>query len=531
MAARTAPPEASPIRVPVESRVLSLDVVTRGTVRFGLPQPISIAPSRVKTGIGVVATLPRPNAGFQEGQVIMSISGRPVFVLRGATPAHRDMTPGTSGGDVLQLEEALDRLGFNPGAVDGIYDEKTSAAVEQWYRKAGWEPFAPTREQRAAILALERDSSDAVRARLAAEAARETAVRAVAAARARAEQATRQATLDSAARTGDRRRLETERARAAHSTSVAAADVAAQVAERAIVALDPRQTDTARATAEARLKAARAAQLRAKLEADLAIQTATREAALADERIQVAEAGVNAARLEGERSVRAAMEQQTLAEFDLKVASERAGRLERELAATRARLGVQVPADEVVFVPSLPLRVHEVTASVGANASGPVMSVTDNHLSIDSQLPIGTAPLVRPGMKVAIDEQALGIRATGVVETVATTPGTRGVDGYHFYLGVRVESTPVSLAGFSVRLTIPIETSKGVVTVVPTSALSLAVDGTSRVLVDRGDTLEYVTVQPGLAAGGYVEVTADGQLTPGQLVVVGYKGTESEGVR
>ena len=37
MAARTAPPEPSPILVPVESRVLSSDVVTRGTVRFGVP--------------------------------------------------------------------------------------------------------------------------------------------------------------------------------------------------------------------------------------------------------------------------------------------------------------------------------------------------------------------------------------------------------------------------------------------------------------------------------------------------------------
>jgi peptidoglycan hydrolase-like protein with peptidoglycan-binding domain len=543
VAARTAPPEPSLILVPVESRVLSIDVVTRGTIRFGLPQPISIAPSAVKGGIGLIATLPRPNTAFQEGNVIMSLSGRPVFVLRGATPAHRDMLPGTNGGDVQQLEEALKRLGFDPGRVDGIYDQQTSAAVERWYRKAGWEPFGPTREQRAAVLALERDWSDATRGRLAAEAARETAVRAVAAARALAEQNTRQAVLDSAARVGDSRRiadtragqslaLETERARAAHSASAAAADVSAQIAERAIIVLDPRQTQTARAAAEARLKVARAAQRKAKLEADLAIQTATREADLAEERIQVAEAALNAARLEGERSVRAAQEQQKLAEFDLKVASERAQRLERELTAAREKLSVQVPADEIVFIPSLPVRVHDVTAAVGASASGPVMSVTDNQLTIDSQLPIAAAPAVKPGMKVAIDEQALGIKATGVVETVANTPGTRGVDGYHFYLGVKIESTPVSLAGFSVRLTIPVETSKSAVTAVPTSAVSLAVDGTSRVQVDRGGVLEYVTVKPGLSAGGYVEVIAvEGRLVPGQRVVMGYKATESEGMR
>ena len=140
-AARTAPPEPSPILVPVESRVLTSDVVTRGTVRFGLPQQISIAPSTVKGGVGLIATLPRPNTGFQEGVVILSVSGRPVFILRGATPTYRDMLPGMSGGDVRQLEEALARLGFDPGTVDGIYDQKTSAAVERWYRKAGWDPI------------------------------------------------------------------------------------------------------------------------------------------------------------------------------------------------------------------------------------------------------------------------------------------------------------------------------------------------------------------------------------------------------
>ncbi|MET4198832.1 hypothetical protein ABIA95_002832 [Bradyrhizobium sp. LA8.1] len=538
MAARTAPPEPSPILVPVESRVLSSDVVTRGTVRFGLPQPISIAPSTVKGGAGLISSLPRPNAPFNEGDVIMSASGRPVLVLRGAAPAFRDMLPGTSGSDVQQLEEALARLGFDPGPVDGNYDQKTSLAVERMYQKAGWDAFGPTREQRAAVATLERDWSDAARSRLAAETARDTAVKAVAAARAVAEQNIRQATIDSAMRFGTGRQLadaragksllvQTERARATHSAAIADADIKTQMADRALVVLDPRQTEMTKAAAEAKLRVARSAQRKARVEAELAIDNASREASLTDQRIKAAEGAVNAARLEGERSVRAAQEQQTLAEFDVKIASERYERLDRELAAARAKLGVQVPADEVVFIPSLPIRVHEVTASVAGNASGPVMSVTDNELSIDSQLPIEAAPLVKPGMKVAIDEQALGIKANGVVESVATTPGTRGVDGYHFYLGVKVESTPVSLAGFSVRLSIPIETTKGAVIAVPTSAVSLAADGASRVLVDRGGRQEYVTVKPGLSTGGYVEVNApDERLVPGQMVVVGYKTAE-----
>lgn len=538
MAARTAPPEPSPILVPVESRVLSSDVVTRGTVRFGLPQPISIAPSIVKGGAGLISSLPRPNAQFKEGDVIMSASGRPVLVLRGAAPAFRDMSPGTSGSDVQQLEEALARLGFDPGPVDGNYDQKTSLAVERMYQKAGWDAFGPTREQRAAIATLERDWSDAARSRLAAETARDTAVKAVAAARAIAEQNIRQATIDSALRFGTGRQLadartgksllvQTERARGTYSAAMADADIKTQMADRALVVLDPRQTEMTKAAAEAKLRVARSAQRKVRVEAELAIENATREASLANERIKAAEGAVKAASLEGERSVRAAQEQQTLAEFDVKVATERYERLDRELAAARAKLGVQVPADEVVFIPSLPIRVHEVTASVAGNATGPVMSVTDNELSIDSQLAIEAAPLVKPGMKVAVDEQALGIKANGIVETVANTPGTRGVDGYHFYLGVKVESTPVALAGFSVRLAIPIETTKGPVIAVPTSALSLAADGTSRVLVDRSGRQEYVTVQPGLSTGGYVEVSAsDERLAPGQMVVVGYKTAE-----
>ena len=539
MAARTAPPEPSPILVPVESRVLSSEVVSRGTVRFGLPQPVSIVPSAVKGNVGLIAALPRPNTKFEEGEVLLTVSGRPVFVLRGETPTFRDISPSIRGGDVRQLEEALTRLGFDPGPVDGIYDEKTATAVQRWYKSSGHDPFGPTREQSAALLALEKDLSDAVRARLAASAAHDTAERAVAAARALAEQNTRQAALDSAARSGDRRRyadmrggqslaLDAERARAAHAASVAEADLAAQINERALIVLDPRQTQAARNTVEARLRAARAARYKAKLEADLAIQTASREAALAEQRIQVAEAAVKAARLEGERSVRAAQEQQKIAEYDLKIASERAERLEREYATARERLGVQVPADEIVFLPALPVRVHEVTAAVGGNASGQVLTVTDNQLSIDSRLPIETASMVRPGMKVAVDEQALGVKATGLVESVASTPGTHGVDGYHFYLSVKLDNLPGrSLAGLSVRLTIPIETSKGAVTVVPTNALWLAADGATRVLVNRRGKSEYVNVQPGLSAGGYVEVTpVGGQLTSGEYVVVGSKPPE-----
>ena len=59
---------------------------------------------------------------------------------------------------------------------------------------------------------------------------------------------------------------------------------------------------------------------------------------------------------------------------------------------------------------------------------------------------------------------------------------------------------------------------------VPLSALSLAPDGSSRIQVQVGDALEYINVTPGLSADGFVEIIpVDGEITAGQLVVIGFE--------
>lgn len=496
VAARTAPPTPSPILVPVEERVLSSDIVTRGTARFGLPQPISIAPSSLKADAGMITTLPLKNAQLGEGAVLLTASGRPVFVLQGQVPAYRDLVAGTSGDDVLQFERALERLGFDPGPIDGRYDQQTAAAVARWYRAGGSQPFEPTPQQLASLLALERDLGEARKLEMAAANAAAAADPALDSAVASADHNKRVA---GAGTDGMPLAVESERAKARHANAAAEADVAASIAERALIVLDPRQPATARAAADARLRLARAAAEKIKLEGQRAVQAA-------------------------ERDARVAAEQFKLAKLEAEWAAARSKRLAADLDVMREKLGVPVPVDEIVFIPRLPVRVQELTALVGQPARGPVLSVTDNQLVIDSSLPLDAAPLVKPGMAVAIDEQALGIKATGRVASVASTPGTLGVDGFHIYLEVRVENTPARLEGFSLRLTIPIQSTRGAVTAVPLSAVSLAADGTSRVQVQSQDgTLEYVVVEPGLSANGFVEVTpVQGTLKPGQLVVVGY---------
>jgi len=394
-AARTAPPTPSPILVPVEKRVLTSDVVTRGTARFGSPQSISLAPSTLKTGPGIITMVPERGAALDEGDVLMLASGRPVFVIQGEIPVYRDIIPGNAGDDVLQLEAALKRLGFNPGQVDGTYDESTSEAVADWYSSAGFDAFlCPTEDQLAALRSLENELALATNERLAAEEA------------------------------------------------LAAAPLDAQKAA---------ESEVKRLT--------------------------------------------------------------TLVEV-----------ISAEVDNARLQVGVQMPVDEIVFIPILPVRVEQVNVDIGQAASGPVLTVTNNELLIDSSLPLAEAPLVKPGMPVSIDEPELGIKATGVVSWVADSPGTDGVDGFHIYFETLVDETAVELEGFSLRLTIPVESTGEAVTVVPISSLSLAADGTTRVQVDNNGTLEFVVVEPGLSADGFVEVTpVDGELTPGQFVVIGYE--------
>lgn len=152
------------------------------------------------------------------------------------------------------------------------------------------------------------------------------------------------------------------------------------------------------------------------------------------------------------------------------------------------------------------------------------MTVTDATVAVDGSLRLEESALVEPGMTVRIEEPDLGIAATGVVSRVADAPGTNGVDGFHVYFEVVVAEPPANLVGASVRLTVPVESTGAQVLAVPVSALSLAPDGSSRVQIERAGVLEFVRVEPGLSADGFVAVTPlGGGLEAGDLVVIGFE--------
>lgn len=464
VAARTAPPTPSPILVPVEKRPLSSKITARGTARFGAPQALVLVPSVVKANVGVITTLPTRGDQLQEGAQALTVSGRPVFILQGAVPTFRDLGPGAIGEDVRQLEEALQRLGFHPDPADNIYDEKTEAAVTAWYKAAGWEPFGPTAEQLATLHALEQQFT-------AAQNDLDGADDAVAAAHLGIDAAT---------------------ANANSANQAAKREVTAQSALRDQVRANARSTNEEIANADADLEAAQLALTASQLQGNQAIQEATNALHAAERAAKVA--------------------QNTLVQ------------LSSDLEKLRSHTGIQLPADEIIFTPSVPVRVEQIDVGVGDAASGPILVVTNNQLAIDSALPLDQAVLVQPGMPVSIDEPEKGITATGVVGRVADTPGTDGADGFHIYFETKVASTTVTLEGFSLRLTIPVQSTNGAVMVVPVTALSLAADGSQRVQVYDNGTVNFVQIQAGLAAEGYVEVTpVNGTLTPGQQVLIGYE--------
>ena len=538
IAADTAAPLASPILVPAEERVLSTTVVTRGTARFGSPQQITLAPSALKLQAGRVTSIPIAGSQLTEGDVALIASGRPVFLLEGAQLTFRDLGPGLEGEDVLQLEAALVRLGFEPGPVDGVYDELTEAAVAAWYQSAGYTAIEATEEQLSAIAALELELTSARLDILGAEDAVAAAEVELAAA-----QGARVTAWTEAGAGPAQIATAQAQAQAAADNQVASADVGAKQAT-----LDGMRAGTSAATraeiaaAEAELDSAIANEELTQLSGANTIAEAQRAADGAPAAVAAAraEASANdfavAAEVTGKQVALAALLSDpdakpadiAVAEQDVTtaIASAAATGLAGQAAVADAkaiRAGVQVPADEIVFVPSVPVRVSSVAVARGDEAAGPVMSVTDSVVAIDGSLALSVANLVEAGMPVVIDEPDLGISATGLVTRVAEGPGTNGVDGFHIYFEVLVDGSPPGIVGASVRLTVPIESTTGSVLVVPISALSLAADGSSRVQRAANGVLEFVTVEPGLSAEGFVEVTpVEGVLEAGDLVVIGF---------
>ncbi|WP_309061569.1 HlyD family efflux transporter periplasmic adaptor subunit [Streptomyces sp.] len=147
VAADAAPPPRDVLTAPVEQRVISQALITRGKVSASRHTDVSAGPlSDKEVGRSVVTRVgTAPGKKITAGQVILEISGRPLFVLEGAVPSYRDLAPGKRGDDVAQLQKALRESGHPTGTdPSGVFGPGTQGAVASFYASIGYE--APTTE-------------------------------------------------------------------------------------------------------------------------------------------------------------------------------------------------------------------------------------------------------------------------------------------------------------------------------------------------------------------------------------------------
>jgi len=544
-AAERRPPAASRITVPVERRVLSSSLVLSGEVRYNEPTPIRLGGSvGVEEGeTQVITAVPEIGQLVQEGDLLFEVTSRPVFVLQGDLPMYRRLASGSQGPDVLQLETALDRLGFSPGQIDNVFDEATAAAVSEFYTQSGYEAEGPSRSQRDELRTARQAVTDAETALRAArdELERdkgtlpESQLLQLRQALASAEAAV-PAAEGAATRAADNAALEVRTATVSRDSARTIRDAARTIRNAAPGSIDPQTGEpySAEGIAQLDVQLATAEETLVRAEQALATAISQQQATTAqvDVDIQAARDNLDLARLQYDEATapvdtsaeQAAVEQ---AQRSLDAAA-------ADLARLEASVGVRVSPGELLFVPITPTNVTELYAVPGSPATDQLGTLSTAETLVASRVSRGDSGLVSVGAPVTIELRDLAFETTGTVVSIGQPredPNDPNSGGGSSRLEVLIApDQPGELSDyvfFGARVTIDIAATDGEVLTVPVAALTVGPDGSSRVEVetapittDDSGATELVEVEVGLTSQGLVEVRSD-DLDEGDLVVVG----------
>jgi len=157
LAADTAAPPPTVTTAPVVSQILTASVQMRGTVYPATQYDVyATAPSSSSDGASPGGGASSGGSGssvyiskldvaagdtITSGKQLAEIDGQPLFALTGTVPAWRDLTPGETGPDVTELQQALASLGYyDDGDTPGYYGAATEYAVTLYYEHLGYTP-------------------------------------------------------------------------------------------------------------------------------------------------------------------------------------------------------------------------------------------------------------------------------------------------------------------------------------------------------------------------------------------------------
>lgn len=550
-AARAAAPVASLVTAPVELRVLSSTVITRGDVVPAVSTAVTapaVAGSSVAAGGSGVVTAVFVERGDEvdAGDRVVEVAGRPVFVFAGATPAYRALRPGMTGADVAQLQLGLSAGGCDAGDSD-VYDEATKACVEWLYAGAGYELVRGSETEVVDLATAESAVAEAEDALVVAQ----SALTAASAPAPPGESSAARAAVNEAQRGYDAAVREQPELVA---DAVAEVDATLAALNGVLAGSDPDAATSAGGpvaggqgseggetggtgagaeggagggavgTGVAGREAARRALADALDGVDDAVQEGADAVASADSALVSANDAladvIAAPDVSAER----------LAVDQAATAVERAT---EHLADLEAVSGAVVPYGEVVFVPELPARIDEVSAIVGQSAGGSgdppggsasLATVASPTLRATVSIPQASRDLVREGTEVDMLDELTGETVAGAVSSIGEHIETSATSGQPGYPAVIEADLPEEWSGRNVRVTFTAASTDHEVLVVPSAAVSSAADGATRVQVERIDgTVATVAVIAGLLADGFVEVAPvdDGALGEGERVVIG----------
>lgn len=538
----------------------------------------------------VITAVPEVGGEVAEGSVLVQVSGRPVFAMVGLLPMYRALVPGSTGDDVRQLEEALVRLGFDASPVDGVFDDGTERAVDLFYESKGFTSQGPSAEQReqlrtarTGVTSAEQGVTSARKAL--AEGSKPAAESEILGLQLAVDEANKAlndamagptaATLEELQRAIDSAELSLKQTKASiardelsEQQDLAARNKALTTAQAEYLkalqdltkaqlpgAINPTTEEPytaeelktlsdavtakneAQESAQASLdltlaslepnKLARQAQL---IAAEQAVTDARKkleeakapkpEADLARLRLAVTQAEQRLAEGKAPKDVSALVEGVNAADRALFTAL-------TELNKIETQVGTTVPAGEIVFLPTLPLRINEVKVKIGDAASSQLLTLSGADIAVRASVSSNDVDLLKVGATASVEVFDLAKTMDATITQIADRPGTDGAGEGRFAV-VLLPSDLTAAAeatGFSVRVTVPIESTGGdAVLAVPLAALSTSADGTSRVEVlgDNG-ARSAVAVTVGLTAQGYAQITAldDAELHEGDQVVIG----------